>query len=542
MRRRRRSAQHFFLIDSVDESDDNLLHETSDGFQMHNDLHLYRFNETLSPALLPPLSHRHYYYCHKPYHGSDRHHYYNSSSDAVIIKDDIISGPMDSLAYIRHKRQAIDGTAAAGAVVGGGVDGVVVVVGSDNTAIASVSDDGISDNKYSARDFANTKGMSSNAVDLSLQSMHKTITTSSDPYMNTRIESNWELNETSRSLFIALSTATTTHTPLAPVVDTDSASGPTLLSNGGHSGGGQWPASGRSDAESPIGSHGSSGGDNDGGYGGQHHNSHSIGREEDEPEVDFKSRQHHKQHEDRDGDKGREVVVVDSEVVKVVDNEKVLISGGSSDTDSDVRAGGGVDTTGGQPFWSNWSEWSPCRGLNNKCDSGRIHSRIRKCLAQNGDIVNSDICRVSHKEQQELEIRDCRCDSDAQQQQPTSKQQLLHEYNVNSTTVSAGNESSQHYGAEQTDRACNDCNQNEICLLQVKAAVPFCAKIKDPRDPRGCGGWCSGHKELCRYVGAQTYQCVDDSEGVAVGVQDIKSCADMWAHRHINVSTIQETE
>ncbi len=34
------------------------------------------------------------------------------------------------------------------------------------------------------------------------------------------------------------------------------------------------------------------------------------------------------------------------------------------------------------------------------------------------------------------------------------------------------------------DRACNDCNQNEICLLQVKAAVPFCAKIKDPRDPR----------------------------------------------------------
>jgi hypothetical protein len=86
------------------------------------------------------------------------------------------------------------------------------------------------------------------------------------------------------------------------------------------------------------------------------------------------------------------------------------------------------------------------------------------------------------------------------------------------------------------DRACNDCNQNEICLLQVKAAVPFCAKIKDSRDPRysliylwftflslysnlfkrfiilrGCGGWCSGHKELCRYVGAQTYQCVDDS-------------------------------
>ena len=29
--------------------------------------------------------------------------------------------------------------------------------------------------------------------------------------------------------------------------------------------------------------------------------------------------------------------------------------------------------------------------------------------------------------------------------------------------------------------------------------------------PRGCGGWCSGHKELCRYVGANTYQCVDDS-------------------------------
>ena len=61
------------------------------------------------------------------------------------------------------------------------------------------------------------------------------------------------------------------------------------------------------------------------------------------------------------------------------------------------------------------------------------------------------------------------------------------------------------------EKTCNDCEQNEICLLQVKASVPICAKIKDLRDPMGCGGWCSGHKELCRYVGAQTYQCVDDS-------------------------------
>ncbi|XP_054155738.1 uncharacterized protein LOC128953173 isoform X2 [Oppia nitens] len=157
----------------------------------------------------------------------------------------------------------------------------------------------------------------------------------------------------------------------------------------------------------------------------------------------------------------------------------------------------GSGNDGVTAFWSNWSEWSPCRGLNGKCDSGRIHSRIRKCLAQSGEVVNSDVCRVIQREQQELEIRDCRCD----------QEQESHHFMVNTTNVT----DSTHL-LEKPDRACNDCKQDEICLLQVKAAVPFCAKIKDPRDPRGCGGWCSGHKELCRYVGAQTYQCVDDSE------------------------------
>lgn len=66
-------------------------------------------------------------------------------------------------------------------------------------------------------------------------------------------------------------------------------------------------------------------------------------------------------------------------------------------------------------FWSEWSEWSPCRSTNRACDPGRIHSRIRKCLNDNGEVVNIDRCRVDSLEQQELEIRACRCGEQTEQ-------------------------------------------------------------------------------------------------------------------------------
>ena len=66
-------------------------------------------------------------------------------------------------------------------------------------------------------------------------------------------------------------------------------------------------------------------------------------------------------------------------------------------------------------FWSEWSEWSPCRSQNKACDPGRIHSRIRKCLNDNGDLVNIDKCKVDSVEQQELEIRACRCGEQTEQ-------------------------------------------------------------------------------------------------------------------------------
>lgn len=175
--------------------------------------------------------------------------------------------------------------------------------------------------------------------------------------------------------------------------------------------------------------------------------------------------------------------------IRKEDQTKVLSTSNTTARGADRRA-----------TWSNWSEWSPCRGVNRDCDPGRIHSRIRKCIGENGDVISSDICRVSDNEQQELEIRDCRCDPSAD----------LSPYRVNLTNIT--DQSTSASQVEKPDRACNDCSGDEICLLQVKAAVPFCAKVKDPTDPRGCGGWCAGHKELCRYVGSQTYQCVDDSE------------------------------
>ncbi|CAG2161361.1 unnamed protein product [Oppiella nova] len=129
-------------------TDDNLVHENS--VQKHNVLDLYR-NNSLSPV--PTLS-LHYYDCHQTYQwsGAQRHHYDYSTVISDISAPTYSMGSLASMAYIRGKRNVIGGTvAAAGAVVGA------------NDTVTTVLDDGITDNKYSARDFANTKGMSSNA-------------------------------------------------------------------------------------------------------------------------------------------------------------------------------------------------------------------------------------------------------------------------------------------------------------------------------------------------------------------------------------------
>lgn len=60
--------------------------------------------------------------------------------------------------------------------------------------------------------------------------------------------------------------------------------------------------------------------------------------------------------------------------------------------------------------------------------------------------------------------------------------------------------------------SCSNCTSDEICLLLMQQKVPFCAKIKDRSDERGCGGWCKAKSQLCQPVGQNAFKCIHDSE------------------------------
>lgn len=60
-------------------------------------------------------------------------------------------------------------------------------------------------------------------------------------------------------------------------------------------------------------------------------------------------------------------------------------------------------------------------------------------------------------------------------------------------------------------RPCHQCQPGEICFMSGQETKPHCVTPKDPKDPRGCGGWCSGPNELCRRLDNITVHCVDDS-------------------------------
>lgn len=59
--------------------------------------------------------------------------------------------------------------------------------------------------------------------------------------------------------------------------------------------------------------------------------------------------------------------------------------------------------------WSEWSQWSSCVDKNGLCDSTRLHSRLRKCVAQHtGEKVDARQCKQRFNSQdQELEVADC---------------------------------------------------------------------------------------------------------------------------------------
>uniref|UniRef100_A0A131XLH1 Putative low-density lipoprotein receptor n=1 Tax=Hyalomma excavatum TaxID=257692 RepID=A0A131XLH1_9ACAR len=48
--------------------------------------------------------------------------------------------------------------------------------------------------------------------------------------------------------------------------------------------------------------------------------------------------------------------------------------------------------------------------------------------------------------------------------------------------------------------------------MSGEESKPHCVMPKDPKDPRGCGGWCSGPNEICQRLDNNTVHCIDDSE------------------------------
>ncbi|KFM63554.1 Vitellogenin receptor, partial [Stegodyphus mimosarum] len=55
-----------------------------------------------------------------------------------------------------------------------------------------------------------------------------------------------------------------------------------------------------------------------------------------------------------------------------------------------------------------------------------------------------------------------------------------------------------------------NCQDGQICIFLSHSSFSRCVIPKDPKDPTGCGGWCSSKNELCRRLGNSTYQCAEN--------------------------------
>lgn len=270
--------------------------------------------------------------------------------------------------------------------------------------------------------------------------------------------------------------------------------------------------------------------------------------------------------------------------------------------------------------WSEWSQWSSCVDKNGLCDSSRLHSRLRTCVAQQtGEKVDESRCKQRFNlHDKALEVVDCSRSCSQQKLQPSAGSDSFGPPSILSDAPSIvnpqtapsvmvnGNEpvvlspfggffaplapaASKHAHSKQlplglashsnpnepellqpefmapagqaalsstTERSvasstpasptneigppvslatptlllppppplvatsgpmeaqmtCSNCTSDEICLLLMQQKTPFCAKIKDPSDERGCGGWCKANNQLCQPAGQNAFKCIHDSE------------------------------
>ncbi|XP_077558700.1 uncharacterized protein LOC144174113 isoform X1 [Haemaphysalis longicornis] len=185
--------------------------------------------------------------------------------------------------------------------------------------------------------------------------------------------------------------------------------------------------------------------------------------------------------------------------------------------------------------WSPWSPWSgECAGHDGQCNPMRLQSRRRECRSHHGrGSLLPDNFACVEQGGKEIEFKSCLCPTSAP---PTPPAATSTDGADDDDTDAGGDDSaatennatappppstkrkqapkdtaSQPSGPDDW-RPCHQCQPGEICFMSGRETKPHCVTPKDPRDPRGCGGWCSGPNELCRRLDNITVHCVDDSE------------------------------
>lgn len=186
--------------------------------------------------------------------------------------------------------------------------------------------------------------------------------------------------------------------------------------------------------------------------------------------------------------------------------------------------------------WSPWSAWSDCTGHDGLCNPNRLRSRRRECRSHYGrGSLLPDNLACLEQGGKEVEFKSCLCPTRAPPHTTTTTgADAVSEDGDDGGDDDGGGDDSETEGATAAPpsttrkqatadtasqpsmpddwRPCHQCQPGEICFMSGEETKPHCVTPKDPKDPRGCGGWCSGPNELCRRLDNATVHCVDDSE------------------------------
>ncbi|XP_037507784.1 uncharacterized protein LOC119383607 isoform X1 [Rhipicephalus sanguineus] len=180
--------------------------------------------------------------------------------------------------------------------------------------------------------------------------------------------------------------------------------------------------------------------------------------------------------------------------------------------------------------WSPWSPWSDCTGHDGQCNPNRLRSRRRECRSHYGrGSLLPDNLACLEQGGKEVEFKSCLCptrapppttttdaatseDGDDDGDEGDSETESATAAPPSTTREKATADTASQPSMPDDWRPCHQCQPGEICFMNGEETKPHCVMPKDPNDPRGCGGWCSGPNELCQRLENNTVHCVDESE------------------------------